>query len=116
VPRRLNLNLESFCAWSECLSGIEIFVVSFLDVRVTDRRLTQLASNGGFPDWVDEGLEEKGRKLDFIRVQQYARAILFYRSDAEFRVAWRYTSTRRKVFADVFDFYDFLQEFAKGKK
>lgn len=87
-----------------------------LDIRVTDRRLTQLASNGGYPDWPDEHLEEKGKKLDFIRVQQYARALIYYRANLPYRVAWRFTSTKRKVFETVFDFYDFLQTFSRPKK
>ncbi len=73
--------------------------------KISNKRLEKLTRGNGWPDWKEEALEEK--KLgDGLQVTQWARAILEYRVGRKYRVAWRLTSIKRKVFKDVFAFYE----------
>lgn len=72
--------------------------------KVSNKVLEAIAKKSGWPDFKEECLEEK-RIGDAIRPSQWARAILEYRAGRRYRVAWRFTSTRRRVFKDVFAFY-----------
>ncbi len=77
-----------------------------LSSKISDEHLKKIAGNNGWPDFRDEALEEKGPKLDCISLTQWARAILEYRAGRTYRVAWRFTSTKRRIFKDVFEFYE----------
>lgn len=74
------------------------------DVNISNEQLEAIAGGNGYPDWEEEGLEEK-RPGDQLRPAQWARAVLFYRGGKKYKVAYRFTSTKRKVFDTVFDFY-----------
>lgn len=76
--------------------------------RLTDALLQNLAHGGGYPDWRGEALEEK-KAGDSLKANQWARAILTMRHGGRYRVAWRFSSTKRKVFDSVFDFYDWVR-------
>jgi hypothetical protein len=78
------------------------------DIEIPNDLLEKLTKGGGWPDWRNEGLEEKTVN-DYLRATQWARAILEYRAGRKYKVAWRYTSTKRKVFQTVFDFYEWQQ-------
>jgi hypothetical protein len=80
-------------------------ITSFDDLGdVPSATLLKLTKGNGWPDFKKECLEEK-RAGDSLQPSQWARAILEYRAGRKYRVAWRFTSTRRKVFKNVFAFY-----------
>lgn len=79
------------------------------DPEIADAKLEKIAGRNGYPDFRQEALEEKGPKTDFLSSRQWARAILEYRSGRKYRVAWRFTSTERNLFEDVFSFYEWQQ-------
>jgi len=75
------------------------------DSTVSDKKLEEITKGGGYPDWAKECIEEK-KLHDRIRPGQWARAILEYRAGRQYKIAWRFTSTRRKVFGTIFDFHE----------
>jgi hypothetical protein len=85
-----------------------------LDRRITNKKLARVAKRYGWPDFRKEALEEKGPRQDWLNESQWARAILEYRSGRKYKVAWRFTSTRRKVFQTVFDFFLWQQTQERG--
>ena len=87
-----------------------IGIKNLRDIKMcSDRKLEKIAGGNGYPDFLKETLEEKGPKMDCLGISQWARAILEYRAGRKYRVAWRFTSIRRKIFKDVFDFYNWQQ-------
>jgi hypothetical protein len=76
-----------------------------LNRKISNRMLEEITRGAGWPDFREEALEEK-RRGDYLSESQWARAILEYRLNRKYRVAWRFTSARRKIFTTVFDFYD----------
>jgi hypothetical protein len=73
--------------------------------KVSNDALKKLTRGNGYPDWKEEALEEKKPK-DILQVTQWARAILEYRAGRKYRVSCRFTSTKRRIFKDVFSFYE----------
>ena len=71
--------------------------------------LEKIAGGWGWPDWKEEGVEEK-TKNDWLRSAQWARSYLEYRAGRSYKVALRRTRTESQMFENVLDFYDFQQK------
>jgi hypothetical protein len=81
---------------------------------ISNEQLEQATKGHGWPDWKKEFLEEK-RPGDYLRDVQWARAILEYRAKREYKIAYRFTSIKRKIFENVFLFYKWqLKRASKG--
>lgn len=76
--------------------------------KVTNEILENISKGHGYPDWPKEDLEEK-KAGDCLESTQWARAILTMRSGGRYRVSFRFSSNRRKIFKDVFDFQDWYK-------
>jgi hypothetical protein len=83
---------------------------------ISSKILLKATKGFGWPDFRKEYLEEKGPKQDWLSVVQWARAILEYRAGRKYKVVWRFTSTRRKVFQTVYDFYIWQQSLASDRR
>jgi hypothetical protein len=87
-----------------------------LNPTVSNKLLEQLTGGYGYPDFRKECVEEKGPRKDYLTLSQWARSILEYRSDRPYRVAWRFSLTRRRIFPDVFSFYEWQLKHLKPRK
>ena len=85
-----------------------------LNPTVSNKKLDQLTGGAGHPDWRSEAIEEK--RSDPLTVSQIARAILEYRADKKFKVAWRFSFTKHRIFPDIFAFLDWQARYLKPRR
>ena len=104
LARMARKHLRGFLRLLGCPEGYDVRNL-VMDQGVSNLTLERISRGEGYPDFENEALEEKGPKIDALQSTQWARAVLEYRAGRKYRVAWRLTSTRRKVFPNVFDFY-----------
>ncbi len=86
-------------------SDVSVWKDLLLGPEIPNDRLETCTEGHGWPDFKDEALEEKGPKPNGLKMSQWARAVLEYRAARPYRVAWRWDSTKRTIFDDVFAFY-----------
>lgn len=75
--------------------------------KISNEKLEKVSNGNGYPDF--EGIEEKGPKTDFLSINQWARSVLYYRQNKDFRVRWRFNINDFLEFNNVFDFYEWQQ-------
>lgn len=75
------------------------------DLKISTTHLQNIAKKGGWPDWKEEAIEEK-KGTDWLRACQIARAVLEYRVNRKYRVSYRFSSTKQRIFKNIFDFYE----------
>lgn len=85
-----------------------------LNPTVSNKKLDQLTGGAGYADWRAEAIEEK--RSDPLTVSQIARAVLEYRSDKKYKVAWRFSFTKHRIFADIFAFLAWQSRYLPHKK